>query len=418
MAAKLLLALLCCAALLAGCKTAMKGVSSLEAGNVQQAISEFQAELAANPANWQAREMLGYAYVKADEPQKAIAELEKTLSQEPKLASMSYVYLGWAQLKLDKQEAALATWAKFDDPSKPLVKEELGRLSTLVEIELSKKMARRALASEAQRSVVATKPNSIAVFNFAIVETDKTLVPLQKALTAMTISDLAQVKTLSVIERTRLQALLDEMKLGESGAVDAATAPKAGKMLGAEKLVVGSLKDASGKLGVASSVASTAQGDVLGSFGLSQARESFFALQKQVVENIIKVNKITLDPETARIVLQEGQTRSFKAVVMFGQGLDALDRQDWLAAKDYFALAVKEDPSFMLARLARDRAPVGISIRVGAQPVSSVVGERVQSAYNAQMVLTTPGITPRLPVSTTIVPTTPTTTSHYHPSCS
>lgn len=382
---KTVLTLLCMALLASACQTTHPGVTCLMDGNYAGAVQEFQKQVEADPNDWQAREMLGYAYMKSGDSKQAIRELERVINQNPKAASMSYVFLGQAQLKLDNQEAALAAWRKFDDPSKPEVKAEIERLTTLVELENSKKLARQALASEGQRAVVATKDNSIAVFNFAISgATEKDLVPLQKALTAMTISDLAQVKGLSVIERVRLQALVDEMKLGATGAVDAATAPKAGRMLGADKLVVGNMSDKSEKVGVASSIASTSRGAVLDSFGLSNDKVKFFELQKALVAQILKSSGVTLDRSMAVALLETPHTRSLQATLFFGLGLDAQDRQDWAAAKEYFAKAAKEDPGFLMARIARDRMPVGVNLIVGSEPVSSVADSKIESAYAAQ----------------------------------
>lgn len=397
MRSRFVVSLLCCAALLAGCNTAMKGVGALRSGNYAEAVADFQAQVAANPADWKAREMLGYAYLKGGDAQKAIPEFEQVLAQEPK-ASMCHVYLGWARLKLDDQAAALEAWRRFNDPTKPLVQQEVDRLITLVEIEQSKKLARQALAAEGQRSVAAVKDNSYAIFNFAVSGAGADMVPLQKALTAMTISDLAQIKGITVIERTRMQALLDEMQLGASGAVDPATAPKAGRLLGAEKLVVGSMNDKEGKLGIASSVASTRQSDVVGSFGLAEEKVRFFELQKQMLARIVEVNKIQLDPEQGRALMRHYHTQSYEATISYGLGLDALDKQDWLAAQEHFAQAAQRDPFFMLARLARDHVPVGISIRVGAVSSADAVGERIDAAATAQGIspvsTATPVVTP------------------------
>jgi len=221
------------------------------------------------------------------------------------------------------------------------------------------------------------------VFNFNIQGNDESLRSLQKALTAMTISDLAQIKSISVIERTRLQALLDEMKLGQSGAVDPSTAPKAGRLLGAENLVVGNLSDPGGKIGVSSTTASTTRGLMVGSFSLAEAKDKFYDLQKQLVANIIKVNNIKLDASTQKAVLNTYHTRSFKAVTLYGRGLDAQDKGDFKASMDYFALAAKEDPSFGLAVDARDKSPGGISGGI-AGPAGAVAGAAIETAVSAQ----------------------------------
>jgi len=380
------------ALLTAGCNSLMKGESALRSGNYQEAVTHFKERVAANPDDWQSREKLGYALLNAGDPKAAVAELEKVpVTTPPKEGSLAPLYLGLAYLKLDDPDAALKAWAGYKDKSMPLVKAEIDRLTTLVEIEASKKAAKAALAQERSLSAASVKPDSYAVFNFGLQSQDQSMRSIQKALTAMTIADLAQVKGISVIERVRLQALLDEMKLGQSGAVDEATAPKAGKLLGADNLVVGSLNDPSGKVGVTSSTASTTRGAVLGSFSVSQDKDKFYELQKAVVANILKVGNVKLDADTQSRVLKEYHTRSFQAVSYFGQGLDAQDRGDFQASKDYFALAVKEDPNFKLASKALNGSPAGLSIGIKG-PVANVAVSALAAAVVSQNVASSSGV--------------------------
>lgn len=380
------------ALLMTGCNALMKGESALRSGNYQEAVTHFKERVAANPDDWQSREKLGYALLNAGDPKAAVVELEKVpVTTPPKPGSLAPLYLGLAYIKMDNPDAALKAWAAYNDKSMPLVKAEIDRLTTLVEIEASKKAAKAALAQERSLSAATVKADSYAVFNFGVQSQDQAMRSIQKALTAMTIADLAQVKGITVIERVRLQALLDEMKLGQSGAVDAATAPKAGKLLGADNLVVGSLNDPSGKVGVVSSTASTTRGAVVGSFSLSQDKDKFYELQKGVVANILKVNNVKLDADTESKVLKQYHTRSFQAVSFFGQGLDAQDRGDFQASKDYFALAVKEDPNFALANRALNGSPAGLSIGIKG-PLSAVAVSAVSAAVVSQGVASSSGV--------------------------
>lgn len=381
----MLVLLLIASLFVSGCTVLMKGNAALRNNDFQGAIAAFQEQVSAHPDDWQSWEKLGYAYLKAEAPKNAIAALEKSiaLAPAPKSNSMALLYLGLAQLKLENQAAALQAWRTFDDRKKPLVKAEVDRLITLVEIEESKKLAKQALAQERSLATSTTKADSYAVFNFTIQGNDESLRSFQKALTAMTISDLSQIKGISVIERTRLQALLDEMKLGQSGAVDPSTAPKAGRLLGAENLVVGNLSDPGGKIGVSSTTASTTKGLMVGSFSLAETKDKFYDLQKQLVANVIKVNNIKLDAETQKIVLNKYHTRSFKAVILYGRGLDAQDQGDFKASNAYFALAVNEDPNFKLAVDARDKSPGGITGNITG-PAGTVAGAAIEGAIAAQ----------------------------------
>src|SRR4029077_14015275 len=67
-----------------------------------------------------------------------------------------------------------------------------------------------------------------------------------KGVAQMLISDLAAIDTIRVVERERLQAVLDEQKLGHGGKIDSRTAARIGKLLGARYLVLGTYFDAMG----------------------------------------------------------------------------------------------------------------------------------------------------------------------------
>ena len=57
--------------------------------------------------------------------------------------------------------------------------------------------------------------------------------PLSKGLADMLITDLSNVKSIQIVEREKLESLLQEIDLGESKFMDPSTAQKLGKGLGA-----------------------------------------------------------------------------------------------------------------------------------------------------------------------------------------
>ena len=74
--------------------------------------------------------------------------------------------------------------------------------------------------------------------NSALVRRDE-YEPLSKGITEMLITELAGSPALQVVERDRLQALLEEQDLTRSGRVDQETAVRLGKILGARHLLMG-----------------------------------------------------------------------------------------------------------------------------------------------------------------------------------
>ena len=136
--------------LLAGCTSYIKGSMNMERSNYEAAIEHFQQELSKNPTNWRARQNLGLAYIRTGQNDKAIAELQYVLGQEPTdVTSLSYApqgvewgtgqnpnasysnyYLGLAYLRNGQREEALETWQTYQNPREPLLEAEI-KLSDL-----------------------------------------------------------------------------------------------------------------------------------------------------------------------------------------------------------------------------------------------------------------------------------------------
>lgn len=97
------------------------------------------------------------------------------------------------------------------------------------------------LALVAGAAAAQSKP-TLAVLpltNSALGKANDELQPLSKGLADMLISSLAANTNIRVVERDRIQAVLEEQKLASGGNVDASTAVKLGKILGAHHMVTG-----------------------------------------------------------------------------------------------------------------------------------------------------------------------------------
>lgn len=171
----------------------------------------------------------------------------------------------------------------------------------------------------------------------------------------MIITDLSKVKTLKVVERIQLKALLDELKLSQSGLVDTQSAPRVGKLLGAGKITTGSFLDLEQeKLRLDASVTQTENGKLITNPEVHGALPSFYQMEKEMVFKIlcgIGSCPESLDSQT-RAAVGAIHTRNFKAFRLYSQGLEYLDQVKYREASRSFFLAVEEDPEFELARKA------------------------------------------------------------------
>ena len=342
-----------CAANMAAHPKYMAGSYMLDQKNYEAAIDYFLEELSHNPDNWLAREKLGIAYYEIGQYDKAIPELERVLVDIPKKPRPSY-YLGLAFLKTGQRSKAIETLRSYRNSRSPLTEKEIKKQITLLEISNGIQMARQAVAEEEKLKTLPPKAGTVAVFYFKDVSPDNSLRPFQKAMAKMIITDLSQIRSLQVLERLRVQYLLREMELGVTGIVEEKTAPRYGRLLGASNLIVGTMTP--GSLHVKTAVASTVDEDAVGIIAVGSEIEQFYILQKEIVYNILKVLDVKFTPAEKKMISQY-HTKNLKAVVYFGQGLEALDVGAWKEAKGFFQQAVDEDPAFELAILYREATP-------------------------------------------------------------
>ena len=195
----------------------------------------------------------------------------------------AFLYLGLSHEALENWSGAREAYSRYIEVGRldPLKDELRGRLAMIVREEL-RAQARETLAQEAQISAQPPAPQSIAVFPMRYVSGPPELQPLQVAMADMMITDLSQAQVLTVLERTQIQTLLDEMALTESGLTEPATGARAGRVLRAEHVVQGALT-ALGNEGIRldADVLQSAQGTTVGEVLAEDELEAIFVTSPQ-----------------------------------------------------------------------------------------------------------------------------------------
>lgn len=339
-----------------------KAELKLGAKKYDEAIPLYKEYLVKQPNSAIGHSKLGFAYLKMGRLDESIAEFQTALKKEPGEPYSTY-YIGIAWLNKENYEKAMEAWQGYRNSTQPFVESEIRRQITLLQIAYSHKAAVKALAEEKNLAALKPDSNTVAVCYYQDLSPDKSLRAFQKGLASMVITDLSKIKSVKVIERIRLQALLEEMKLGQTGIVDPKTAPRLGRLLGAENLVVGNLS--SGSIKAVTTLASSGKGNVKGSASASVDKDKFFELPMIIVRDTAKILGITLtDQENKAIGVPH--TKVYNAMIYYGNAIDALDAGKWKEAKDFFAMALKEDPLFILAQKGADSCPGAGSPSVSA----------------------------------------------------
>ena len=211
--------------------------------------------------------------------------------------------------------------------------------------------AQQVVSGQVQPDEVASS-KSIAVLNFHNRTGQKRLDALQKGMALLLIHDLAKIEAITVIERTRMQALLDEVQPSAGDGIDDAAAPSVGKPLDAYYVVNGAITEGSiEQLAVRTSLIDVP-------FGTSSALptaagpiDELYRIQKDVLFHVLDSLNIYL-PTKERRSLEVPPTASTPALLAFFLGIDASDRKQYRQAADLYTRALAEDPSFDLAREA------------------------------------------------------------------
>jgi TolB-like protein len=204
-------------------------------------------------------------------------------------------------------------------------------------------------------AVAAARTIAIAYFDNNTGNAD--LDPLRKGLADMLITDLANVGSLQIVERDKLNQVLGELKLSQSKFIDPRTAQKLGKGLAAEYIMTGSYVVRGESMRVDVRVIEVKTGRIAASEKVEGKKEDFFAIEKDLVDILIKTLDVKLST-SERGKLRSNATESFDAWQKYSAGLDAKDRGDDAEARRLFQAALDADPSYRAAKTATERLKV------------------------------------------------------------
>src|SRR5438046_2821883 len=144
-------------------------------------------------------------------------------------------------------------------------------------------------------------------------------------------SDLALGGSLRLLERVQISALLDELKLGQSGRADVRTAARVGRLLRAERLVQGvAALTPNGPVRMSATVV-RGDGTVRSGAEASGTFRQLLDLEKQLVFGLATELGIQLTEAERQRILRQGP-KNLAAFLAYSRGLDALDARDYRAA--------------------------------------------------------------------------------------
>ena len=335
---------------LGGCSSAYygKGKALLEKQDYDKAIENLYHAATQNPKkadNW--RE-LGIAFYKKGGLDKALEYLKQANRIRPDHKTIFYVGLIYEQRQeLDSAVNAYKGYLLLKSKSE-MSERVKARLIIVMEKKIGEE-AHKALVEEQSINSAKIPTNTAAVTYFNTSALDSSLAVLGKGLAEFLTTDLSKVKQLKIVERSRLQRILEELEFSRTKYVDQSTAPRIGKLLGAHQLITGSILGADTKhLRIDAGLILTGTGEINLTPEVTGTIDQFFALEKALTFRIIEKMGIELTPEE-KDAIQKIPTKSFSALLAYCRGLDYLDRGMYPEAQTEFRKASSEDPKFQEA---------------------------------------------------------------------
>ncbi len=314
-----------------------------------QQIPALEAEKGQRPQDPNALTRLGVAYFKAERYADARPVLDSAVARDAS-NGVAAIYLGMTA----EQQGDFATAKRAYQTYIPLARNSELKTTAQQRLGLADRrqmeyQARQALANEAALTTMPPESNTVAVMPFNYGGTNTQIQPLTRGLAQLLVTDLAKSRQLRVLERERMQAILDEMKLSDSGRADPTTALRSGRMLRAARVVQGTLTDLpSDQLRVNAVVVDVATaGAGQPATGVDQLNR-LFDLEKQIAFSIFNAMGVQLAPAEQEAVNQR-PTQNVQAFLAYSRGLVAQDNGDFAAAQADFNDAVNLDPSFRAA---------------------------------------------------------------------
>jgi tetratricopeptide (TPR) repeat protein len=325
------------AVLATGCAAGRGGVN---------AIPRLEQQRDAKPNSASIRTSLGITYFKANRLAEARPELEQAVKLDPKNGTAA-LYLGMtaeAQNDLTAARTAYTSYLKVGRTNRvrKSLEQHLAAI-TRKEIEAS---AKAAILNERQLTGVAGNPRTVAVMPFAFIGADTTLKSLERGFAELVTTDLARFEELTVVERARLQAILDELNLQASGATDASTNVRMGKLIQAGKLVSGKLEMRTAtQMTATAAVVDVTTGQASAAATSTDALEALFKMENDIVFSVVESMGIRLTT-AMRNRIEQRPTKSVQAFISFSRGLAAEDRGNYDEASRFFQDASRLDPNF------------------------------------------------------------------------
>jgi TolB-like protein len=199
---------------------------------------------------------------------------------------------------------------------------------------------------------------TIAILDFdnnSLDDADK-LANLGKGLADILISDLGTLTKLKVVERERIQFILDEIQRSDATVsgqklADPEFAVRVGQLLGAQSMLLGSYLKFGNKLRLDTRLVKTETSEIINTESVEGKSDEIFELSKKLAIKISEDLEVALNKaEEENLERMRKDEIPLEAAMAYSEALNMLDQERYQEARKMLNKALALAPSFRMAR--------------------------------------------------------------------
>jgi TolB-like protein len=172
--------------------------------------------------------------------------------------------------------------------------------------------------------------------------------PMEKGFAELMINQLQGSINLKVVERERIQWILDEIGLeNDPGKFDVNSAVRVGKQLGVHSILLGSFIKLKDKIKLLARLVKVETSEILATEEASGDADEFFETTENLGVKVAKKINVSLTKADAE---KSKESKVFDAVMSYSEGLVFLEKGNYKSAYEKFMQALTFDPNYEKAK--------------------------------------------------------------------
>lgn len=271
--------------------------------NYDEAAAMFEDQLVKDRDSYSANYGLGVAHYFKGETNDAITYLEKANFLKPDNTEIKY-YLGLCYEAKNDYRSAIKYYQYFSDKNLDGNYSKLmqTRLNNAIKLQYQSEV--KDLIKNEQSIGNNLSDSTLAILTFENRTGNPDYDPLQTGFPSIFITDFALVPRLKVVERLRLQSILDELELSKRSIIDESTMQRVGKLLQAKTLIKGGfIVQSNDNLVIDVAVIDVATGNINHNLNKVGNLNNFYRIEKDLVLEIVDKMGIVLTEDVRQKIL-------------------------------------------------------------------------------------------------------------------